>query len=189
MNPLGPFLGKNFCTSVSPWIVTLEALAPFRVPAVARPAPEPQPLAYLDSADNRAHGGLDIQLTVGLESARHRAQGLPAAELSRTSFRHQYWTLAQMVTQHTVGGCNLQSGDLLGTGTISGPTPAEAGAMVELSQGGRQAIPLAGTGETRTFLEDGDTVILRGWCEAPGAARIGFGTCRGTVLPAVEGTA
>ena len=186
MNPLGPFLGKNFCTSVSPWIVTMEALAPYRVPAVARPAPEPQPLAYLDGADNRAHGGLDIQLAVGLETARHRAQGLPAAPLSRTSFRHQYWTIAQMVTQHTVGGCNLQSGDLLGTGTISGPTPTEAGAMVELSQGGRQTLTLAGTGETRTFLEDGDTVILRGWCEAPGAVRIGFGECRGTVLPAVE---
>lgn len=189
MNPLGPFLGKNFCTSVSPWIVTMEALAPYRVPAVARPAPEPQPLAYLDGADNRAHGGLDIQLAVGLETARHRAQGLPAAPLSRTSFRHQYWTIAQMVTQHTVGGCNLQSGDLLGTGTISGPTPTEAGAMVELSQGGRQTLTLAGTGETRTFLEDGDTVILRGWCEAPGAVRIGFGECRGTVLPAVEAAA
>ncbi len=182
--PLGPFLSKNFASTVSPWIVTLEALAPFRVPAVARPAPEPQPLAYLDSADNRAHGGLDIQLTVGLESARHRAQGLPAAELSRTSFRHQYWTLAQMVTQHTVGGCNLQSGDLLGTGTISGPTPAEAGAMVELSQGGRQAIPLAGTGETRTFLEDGDTLTLRAYCEAPGAVRIGLGTVSGTIVAA-----
>ena len=189
MNPLGPFLGKNFCTSVSPWIVTMEALAPYRVPAVERPAPEPQPLAYLDSADNRAQGGLDIQLAVGLETERHRTQGLPAAPLSRTSFRHQYWTLAQMVTQHTVGGCNLQSGDLLGTGTISGPTPSEAGAMVELSQGGRQTITLAGTGETRTFLEDGDTVILSGWCEAPGAARIGFGECRGTVLPAVGSVA
>ena len=107
-----------------------------------------------------------------MEPAGERHAGvLAAGELSRTSFRHQYWTLAQMVTQHTVGGCNLQSGDLLGTGTISGPTPAEAGAMVELSQGGRQAILFAGTGETRTFLEDGDTVILRGWCEAPGAAQ------------------
>jgi fumarylacetoacetase len=186
MNPLGPFLGKNFCTSVSPWIVTMEALAPYRVPAVERPAPEPQPLAYLDGAANRALGGIDVQLTVGIASAQHRAQGLDAAEVSRTSFRHQYWTVAQMVTQHTVGGCNLQPGDLLGTGTISGPTALEAGALVELSRGGQQSITLAGTGEQRTFLADGDTVILRGWCEAPGAARIGFGTCQGTVLPARE---
>ena len=186
MNPLGPFLGKNFCTSVSPWVVTMEALAPYRVPAVERPAPEPQPLAYLDGAANRALGGIDVQLTVGIASAQHRAQGLDAAEVSRTSFRHQYWTVAQMVTQHTVGGCNLQPGDLLGTGTISGPTALEAGALVELSRGGQQSITLAGTGEQRTFLADGDTVILRGWCEAPGAARIGFGTCQGTVLPARE---
>ena len=185
MAPLGPFLGKNFCTSVSPWIVTLEALAPFRVPAVERPAPEPQPLAYLDSADNRSQGGVDVQLTVGIESTQHRAQGLAASEISRTSFRHQYWTVAQMVTQHTVGGCNLQSGDLLGTGTISGPTPDQAGAIVELSQGGKVQVPLKATGEQRTFLQDGDVVVLRGWCEKPGAARIGFGECRGEVLPAV----
>jgi fumarylacetoacetase len=186
MNPLGPFLGKNFCTSISPWIVTMEALTPYRVPAVERPAPEPQPLAYLDNAANRAAGGVDVQLAVSIESAQHRACGMAPAEVSRTSFRHQYWTIAQMVTQHTVGGCNLQPGDLLGTGTISGPTPSEAGAMVELSRGGTQAITLAGTGETRTFLQDGDTVALRGWCEKPGAARIGFGECRGQVLPAVE---
>ena len=184
MNPLGPFLGKNFCTSISPWIVTMEALAPYRVPAVERPASEPQPLAYLDGAANRASGGLDVQLSVGIESAEHRARGLAPAEVSRTNFHHQYWTIAQMVTQHTVGGCNLQPGDLLGTGTISGPTPAEAGAMVELSRGGTQPITLAGTGEMRTFLQDGDTVVLRGWCEKPGAARLGFGECRGQVLPA-----
>lgn len=189
MNPLGPFLGKNFCTTISPWIVTMEALAPFRVPAVARPASEPQPLAYLDGAGNRTHGGIDVQLAVGIASAQHRAQGLPPAEISRTSFRHQYWTLAQMVTQHTVGGCNLQPGDLLGTGTISGPTPTEAGAMVELSRGGTQPFTLAGTGESRTFLEDGDTVVLSGWCEKTGAVRIGFGTCEGTVLPARQGGA
>lgn len=185
MNPLGPFLGKNFCTSISPWIVTMEALAPYRVPAVERPAPEPQPLAYLDGPANRAQGGLDVQLSVSIESGQHRARGLAPAEVMRTSFRHQYWTIAQMVTQHTVGGCNLQPGDLLGTGTISGPTPQEAGAMVELSQGGTRPITLAGTGETRTFLQDGDTVVLRGWCEKAGAARVGFGECSGQVLPAV----
>jgi fumarylacetoacetase len=185
MNPLGPFLGKNFCTSVSPWIVTMEALAPYRVP-FTRPADEPQPLPYLDTPANRAQGSLDVQLEVLLQSAQHRAKGLAGDRLSATSFRHQYWTIAQMVTQHTVGGCNLQPGDLLGTGTISGPTEAEAGAIVELSKGGTRKIPLPGTGEERTFLLDGDAVVLRGWCEKPGAARIGFGESRGTVLPVVE---
>lgn len=184
MAPLGPFLGKNFCTTVSPWIVTMEALEPYRVP-FSHPADEPQPLAYLDSAANRERGGLDVQLEVRLESAQHRAKGLAADRLSATSFRHQYWTVAQMVAQHTVGGCNLQPGDLLGTGTISGPTPEEAGAIVELSVGGSKQIPLPATGESRTFLEDGDAVILRGWCEKPGAARIGFGESRGEVLPAI----
>lgn len=184
MAPLGPFLGKNFCTSISPWVVTMDALAPYRVAAVERGASEPQPLPYLDDAGNRAQGGIDVQLSAGLETAQHRARGLAPAEISRTSFRHQYWTVAQMLTQHTVGGCNLQSGDLLGTGTISGPTPSESGALVELSMGGSRPLTLAGTDEQRTFLQDGDAVVLRGWCEAPGAARIGFGECRGTVLPA-----
>ncbi|QBM26196.1 fumarylacetoacetase [Hydrogenophaga pseudoflava] len=186
MAPLGPFLGKNFCTSVSPWIVTMEALAPYRVP-FAHPADEPQPLPYLDSAANSAQGGVDVQLEVLLESAQHRAKGVAPDRLSATSFRHQYWTIAQMLTQHANNGCNLQPGDLLGTGTISGPTYEEAGAIVELSLGGTRQIPLAATGETRTFLEDGDTVVLRGWCEKPGAARIGFGECRGEVLPAIAG--
>ena len=184
MDPLGPFLGKNFCTTVSPWIVTMEALAPFRVP-FERPADEPQPLPYLDGADNRARGGMDVQLEVRLQSTRHRNAGHAGDRLSATSFRHQYWTIAQMLAQHTNNGCNLQPGDLLGTGTISGPTYEEAGAIVELSLGGTRPIPLPATGETRTFLEDGDTVILRGWCEKPGAVRIGFGESRGEVLPAV----
>lgn len=185
MAPLGPFLGKNFCTSVSPWIVTLDALAPFRVPAVARGGDEPQPLPYLDTPANRASGGVDVLLSVGIENERHAAQYLPASEIARTSLRHQYWTIGQMLAQHTVGGCNLNAGDLLGTGTISGPTPDQAGAIVELSRGGTAPITLRQTGETRTFLEDGDTVVLSGWCEAPGAVRIGFGECRGTVLPAI----
>ena len=185
MNPLGPFLGKNFCTSISPWVVTMEALAPFRVPAAERPASEPQPLPYLDSPDNRALGGIDVQLSVGIESEQHRASKLPPSVVSRTSFRHQYWTPAQMVTQHTVGGCNLLPGDLLGTGTISGPTPDQAGAIVELSRGGTVDVALSQTGEVRRFLADGDCVVLSGWCEREGAARIGFGECRGTVLPAV----
>ncbi len=184
MAPLGPFLGKNFCTSVSPWVVMMEALAPFRAPVAERPAPEPQPLPYLEHPANRAAGGVDVQLTVSIDTEATRAAGKAPSQVSRTSFRHQYWTVAQMVTQHTVGGCNLQSGDLVGTGTISGPTPSEAGAIVELSRGGTAPITLAATGEQRTFLQDGDAVILRGWCEAPGAARIGFGTCEGRVLPA-----
>ena len=182
MAPLGPFLGKNFCTSISPWIVGMEAMAPFRLP-FARPAEDPQPLAYLDDAANRAQGVLDIRLDVVIESALRRANGEPGTRVSHTSFRHQYWTVAQMVTQHTVGGCNLQSGDLLGTGTISGPTPAEAGAIIEQTRGGKEPLTLDG-GEQRAFLHDGDAVILRGWCEKPGAARIGFGECRGVVLPA-----
>ncbi len=184
MAPLGPFLGKNFCTSISPWIVTMEALAPFRLP-FTRPADEPQPLAYLDDATNRAQGVLDIQLEVAIETSAQRAAGGSPSRVSGTSFRHQYWTVAQMVTQHTMGGCNLQSGDLIGTGTISGPTPSEAGAIIELTRGGREPITLDG-GEQRAFLHDGDAVILRGWCDKPGAARIGFGECRGEVLPVLE---
>jgi fumarylacetoacetase len=183
MAPLGPFLGKNFCTTVSPWIISMEALAPFRV-AFERSPGEPQPLAYLDSAANRTHGALDIQLEVRLDTPAHRARNLPPSAISRTSFRHQYWTPAQMLTQHTLGGCNLQPGDLLGTGTVSGPTPEEAGALVELSLGGSRPITLQATGEQRAFLDDGDSVILRGWCEKTGAARIGFGECVGMVLPA-----
>ncbi len=183
MDPLGPFLGKNFCTSISPWIVSMEALAPFRVP-FERPASDPQPLAYLDDAIERADGSLDIRLEVLLQSAKHRARGLAGDRITATTFRHQYWTVGQMLTQHTVGGCNVQSGDLMGTGTISGPTAGEAGAMVELSAGGTRAVPLPSTSEERRFLEDGDSVVLKGWCERPGAARVGFGECRGEVLPA-----
>ncbi len=183
MAPLGPFLGKNFCTTISPWIVTMDALAPYRVP-FERPADHPQPLPYLDDAGNRARGGIDVPLEVRLDTPAHQARRLAPSTLAATSFRHQYWTPAQMLAQHTVGGCNMQPGDLVGTGTVSGPTPSEAGALVELSVGGRQPVTLAHSGEQRTFLEDGDTVILRGWCEQPGRARIGFGECRGTVLPA-----
>jgi fumarylacetoacetase len=188
MAPLGPFLGKNFCTSISPWVVTMEALAPFRLP-FERPDIDPQPLAYLDDAGNRAQGSLDIELEVVLQSRLHRERQLPGDRISATNFRHQYWTIGQMLAQHTVGGCNLQSGDLLGTGTISGPTQCEAGAIVELSQGGTRDVPLPTSGELRRFLEDGDRVILRGWCAKPGSARIGFGQCSGEVLPALPNLA
>ena len=186
MAPLGPFLAKNFATSVSPWIVTLDALAPFRCDW-GREAADGAPLAYLDSAEQRSAGGFEIALEAHLLTPARRAAGGPAVRLSATHFCHQYWTPAQMVAHHTVGGCNLQPGDLLGSGTISGPTPDEAGALLELSQGGRQPLnlPVAeGRTEQRTFLEDGDEVTLRAACEAPGAVRIGLGACSGLVLAA-----
>jgi fumarylacetoacetase len=177
--PLGPFLAKNFATTVSPWLVTLEALAPFRVPW-SRPADEPPPLEYLDDAGVRAAGAIDIQLGVWLESARMRAARRAPQRLSLASFRHSWWTIAQMLAHHTVNGCNLKPGDLIGSGTQSGPGPAEAGSLLELSHGGRAPLTLA-DGERRTFLEDGDRVILRGWCERAGCVRIGFGEAAGTV--------
>jgi fumarylacetoacetase len=181
--PLGPFLSKSFASTISPWIVTLEALAPYRVP-FERPEGDPQPLPYLDSEANRREGSLDIQLQVDLLTPRLREAG-SAATICRTSYRHAYWTVAQMVAHHTVNGCNLQPGDMFGSGTLSGPTLDQAGALIELTSGGKQPLQLPG-GEQRTFLEDGDTVVIRGWCEKPGAARIGFGLCEGTVLPALQ---
>ena len=180
--PLGPFLAKNFASTVSPWVVTMEALAPYRT-AFSHPEGDPQPLPYLASAANSAEGGLDIHLEALLETPKMRAAKTPPARITLSNYRHAYWTAAQMVTHHTVNGCNLQPGDLLGTGTLSGPTLDSACALIELTTGGKNPVQLPG-GETRTWLEDGDTVILRGWCEKPGAARIGFGECVGTVLPA-----
>ena len=181
--PLGPFLAKNFATTVSPWVVTLEALAPFRVPW-QRPAQEPPPLPYLDHAAQRRAGAIDIRLEVWLDTQCMRAQGRPAQRLSHSSFRDSWWTVAQMLTHHTVNGCNLEPGDLLGSGTQSGPTPAEAGSLLELTAGGKQPLALD-DGETRTFLEDGDRVMLRGWCERAPHVRIGFGEAVAAVLPAV----
>ncbi|MBL0298232.1 MAG: fumarylacetoacetase [Rubrivivax sp.] len=180
--PLGPFLAKNFSTMVSPWIVSFEALAPFRRP-FTRPAGDPQPLPYLDSEFNREAGALDIRLEVWLQTARMRELGLPAQRLSHSNALDAYWTPAQLVAHHTSNGCNLATGDLLGTGTLSGPLPAQGGSLLELSAGGRQPLALPG-GETRCFLEDGDTVTLRAYCAAPGAVRIGLGSVSGTVLPA-----
>ena len=180
--PLGPFLSKNFATTISPWVVTLEALAPYRV-AFERPAGDPAPLPYLDAPANRERGAFDIQLQVGLSTEAMRRRGEADAIVCRTSYRHAYWTIAQLVAHHTVNGCNLQPGDLFGSGTLSGPTPSEAGALIELTSGGKQPISLPG-GEQRTWLEDGDAVTLSAWCERPGAARIGFGECVGTVAAA-----
>jgi fumarylacetoacetase len=180
--PLGPFLGKNFCTTVSPWVVTLEALAPFRAPW-GRPAGEPAPLAYLDDDAQRSTGALDICLEVSLDSERMRAAGATSERLSASNFRDSWWTVAQMLTHHTVNGCNLKPGDLLGSGTQSGPAPEQAGSLLELTVGGRQPLTLK-NGESRSFLEDGDRVRLTAWCEREGFARIGFGEAVGTVLPA-----
>lgn len=180
--PLGPFLAKNFASTISPWIVTLEALAPFRLP-FTRSAQDPQPLAYLEDAENRRTGGLDIELEVSLQTARMRELALQPERLAQSNFRHVYWTMAQMLAHHTVNGCNLRSGDLLGSGTVSGPSPTQAGSLLELTDAGKQPITLQSS-ETRTFLEDGDRVVLRAWCERPGYRRIGFGSASGTLLPA-----
>ncbi len=178
--PLGPFLAKNFATTVSPWVVTWEALAPFRVPAFARPDGDPPPLPYLDTELNRSHGGVAITLEVRIASARMRELGLPAFRLSRADFSQMYWTLAQLVTHHTSNGCNLRPGDLLASGTISGPEPGQRGCLLELAWRGKHPIRLP-TGEERRFLEDGDEVIMTAWCERAGARRIGLGECRGVV--------
>jgi fumarylacetoacetase len=184
--PLGPFLAKSFATTISPWVVTLEALAPFREP-FGRPAGDPAPLPYLDSAANRATGTVGVELEVWIETPRMRTAGTGAALVSRSSFRDSYWTLAQLVTHHTVNGCNLRTGDLLGTGTLSGPAPEQGGSLLELTQGGKQPVQLP-NGETRLFLEDGDAIVLRGHCVREGFRRIGFGECRATALPAVAST-
>jgi fumarylacetoacetase len=183
--PLGPFLGKNFATTISPWIVTLEALAPFRLP-LDRAATDPQPLPYLDSPAVRGAGAIDMELAAYLETAVMRAAGFAPQQLARSNFKHAYWTIAQMVAHHTVGGCNLRTGDLIGSGTQSGPDPEQAGSLLELTAGGAQEIALV-SGERRKFLEDGDRVILRGWCERPGFVRIGFGEAAGHVLSAQTG--
>ena len=180
--PLGPFLAKNFATTISPWIVTLEALAPFRVP-YARPKDDPEPLPYLSSQSNRDHGALDVRIEAWLQTAFMRERGEAPQRLSSSSFRHSYWTAAQLLTHHSVNGCNLQPGDLLGTGTQSGPTPAEAGSLLELSAGGTRRVSVSAT-ESRTFLEDGDRVIMKAWCEGANAVRIGFGEASGLLLPA-----
>jgi fumarylacetoacetase len=179
--PLGPFLAKNFATTIAPWIVTLEALAPYRTPWT-RPQSDPQPLPYLESAANRADGAFDIQCEVLIETAAMRAQGAAPVRLSQTSFRHAYWSIAQLVAHHTVNGCNLVPGDLLGSGTQSGPGPGEAGSLLELSQGGKAALQLGG--QARTFLEDGDAIIMRAHCRQGNGVRIGFGEAIGQVLPA-----
>ncbi len=188
--PLGPFLAKNFATTISPYVVTMEALEPFRVPGPERDPEDPRPLPYLRTSED---WGLDITVEVHLASKQMRDRGLGAVRLSKGNFRHMYWTVAQMVAHHASNGCNMQPGDLLASGTISGPSREARGCLLELTWEGndpatgkprpRTPIQLP-TGETRTFLADGDEVIMRAYCEKEGFRRIGFGECRGTILPA-----
>jgi fumarylacetoacetase len=180
--PLGPFLSKSFATTVSPWVVTLDALEPYRVPAFQRPAGDPEPLPYLDSPETRERGGIDLKVEVYLLTERMRGAGAAPARLSRGNAADLYWTLGQMLTHHTSNGCNLQPGDLFATGTISGPAKESRGCLLELTWRGSEPLTLS-NGETRKFLEDGDEVILRASCERNGTVRIGFGECRGIVVP------
>lgn len=179
--PLGPFLAKNFATTVSPWIVTMDALEPFRVPVAPRGSGDPPPLAYLSDDNDRRHGALAITVEVHLATARMRGEGIPAMRLSRASFADMYWTLGQLLAHHTSNGCNLRSGDLIASGTVSGPTKEARGCLLERTWRGTEPLELP-SGERRTFLEDGDEVIMRGYCERDGFRRIGFGECRGIVV-------
>lgn len=181
--PLGPFLAKNFATTISPFIVTMEALAPFRTPAFTRPEGDPKPLDYLYSEENEKNGGFDINLEVYLQTEKMRNEGIEPHLLSRSNTKDLYWTIPQMLTHHASNGCNLQTGDLMATGTVSGDSKDARGCLLELTWRGTEPIELP-SGETRRFLEDGDEVIMRGYCEREGFRRIGFGECRGVILPA-----
>jgi fumarylacetoacetase len=193
--PLGPFLAKNFATTISPFIVTMEALAPFRAPGAARGASDPKPLAYLLDDGDQKQGGFAINLEVAIQSAEMRTKNMPPKVVGRGTFADMYWTLAQMLTHHTSNGCNLQVGDLIASGTVSGPSGESRGCLLESTWAGvdpatgkpkpRTPIELP-TGEKRTFLADGDRVVMRGWCESPGRRRIGFGVCDGIVTPALH---
>jgi fumarylacetoacetase len=182
--PLGPFLAKSFATSISPWVVTAEALAPFRTAAAVRPSEDPQPLPYLFDVDDQLRGGFDVNVEAYLQSSAMSDAHCPPQRISHANLRDLYWTFAQMLAHHASNGCDLRPGDLLGSGTISGPTAEARGCLLEITRGGAEPITLA-DGSKRTFLEDGDEVSLRAFCQRPGAARIGFGECRGTLLAAL----
>lgn len=178
--PLGPFLAKNFATTISPWVVTTEALAPFRRPQSPRPEGDPSPLPYLADREDEKSGMLDIQIEVSLTTAKMREEGVEPLVLGSTVAANLYWTPAQMIAHHTVNGCDLAAGDLLGTGTISGPGEDARGSLMELTYGGKQPINLP-NGEARTFLQDGDEITLTGWAERDGFARIGLGRCSAVI--------
>jgi fumarylacetoacetase len=181
--PLGPFLAKNFHSSVSPWVITSEAMAPYRIAQAPRPEGDPQPLPYLHDQADQQHGALSITLEVLLQSEQMRQAGTPPTRLSIGPASHMYWTVQQIVTHHASNGCNLTAGDLLGTGTISAPTRDGYGSLMELSSGGKEPFILP-NGEQRGFLEDGDEIILKATAHAEGFASIGFGECRARILPA-----
>ncbi len=181
--PLGPFLGKSFATTVSPFVVTMEALAPFRVPAFKREEGDPSPLEYLSNEQNEKLGGLDIKLDVYIQTKTMRDVGDEPHLLSRSNLKDLYWTIGQMLTHHASNGCNLTVGDLLATGTVSGTEDSSRGCLLEMTKRGAEPVELP-NGETRKFLEDYDEIIMKGFCEREGFRRIGFGTCRGMVLPA-----
>lgn len=180
--PLGPFLAKNFATSISPFVVTMEALAPFRTAAFEREEGDPQPLDYLNGDENTKSGGFDIKLEVYIQTAKMRDENVEPHLLSRSNTKDLYWTIGQMLTHHASNGCNLQTGDLMATGTVSGREKDERGCLLELTWRGKEPIELP-NGEQRRFLEDGDEIIMRGFCEKEGFRRIGFGECRGRILP------
>ncbi len=181
--PLGPFLAKNFATTISPFVVTMEALAPFRVAAFERDADDPQPLPYLQSEHNQQFGGFDINLEVYLQTEKMRAENIGPFMLSRSNMKDLYWTIGQMLAHHASNGCNLNTGDLMATGTVSGKEKHERGCLLEMTWRGKEPIELP-NGEQRRFLEDGDEIIMKGYCEREGFRRIGFGECRGMILPA-----
>jgi fumarylacetoacetase len=181
--PLGPFLAKNFATTISPWVTPMAALEPFHAPASLRPHTDPKPLPYLHSVTDQEQGNLNVKLQVFISTITMRENKLETYLLSESNAQDLYWTPAQLITHHTSNGCNLQIGDILATGTISGPAEPSAGCLLELTRNGAQPILLP-TGESRTFLADGDEIILRGSCEVPGHPRIGLGECRATILPA-----
>jgi fumarylacetoacetase len=185
--PLGPFLAKSFATTVAPWVVTRDALAPFRAPVASRPASDPQPLPYLFSKTDQDQGAFAITLEVSIASRRMRNDGIAAMPVSRGTFTDMYWTVAQLLTHHASNGCNLQPGDLIASGTVSGPTEESRGCLLERTWRGSRPLQLP-TGETRAFLDDGDEVIFRGYCAGAGWRRIGFGECRGVVVGQTSAT-
>jgi fumarylacetoacetase len=181
--PLGPFLAKDFATTMSPWVTPMAALEPFRIPAKSRPKKDPSPLPYLHSSSDQRQGSFDVKLEVFISTPSMRKHKLHPLLINKTDTQHLYWTPAQLVAHQTSNGCNLQIGDILATGTISGPEESSAGCLLELTRNASKPLVLA-TGESRTFLLDGDEIILRGYCKRPGHARIGLGECRGTIHPA-----
>ena len=182
---MGPFLGKNFASTMSPWVVTMDALVPYRSRALKRPDGDPEPLPYLTSEENEKWGGLDIKMSVAIASAEMRSLGADPHIIGTANFKDMYWTIFQMLAHHTSGGCDIRPGDLMGSGTASGTKPGTYGSLQEVSQAGRETFELP-TGEIRTFLEDGDEVVMTAYCNGSGYGRIGFGECR-AVIEAAKG--